>query len=381
MNRLLIEQKNGATEIALLSDRALMDYALCRAEAVAAEQIYLGRVERIQKGMSAAFVALSGDTKGFLPLNETKAPLKGGDTLLVQVKKPPVQEKLAYLTADIALAGAYFVLLPCGKRHMVSARVEEEPARAALLALAGELAPEGMGLVMRRRALSVSREMLEGELAALLDQWRHITEKAQQKKAPCLIDPGPSPLKRALRDFAPIDFVLADSDAALDDCPAASVSPNPFALYDVRGQLKKACARHIWLKSGGFLIVDVCEALTVIDVNTGKFAGKRSGAEDTFLALNLEAAAEIARLMRVRGMGGIVLVDFIDMKDEAHRQRVLEAMERALKDDPVKCVVHGFTSLGLMEITRKKAERPLNNFGSETPCPHCGGTGVLKEDV
>lgn len=381
MNRLLIEQKDGATEIALLSDRALIDYSVYRAEAVAAEQVYLGRVERVQKGMNAAFVALSGEAKGFLPLSETKMPLKGGDTLLVQVKKPPVQEKLAYLTADIALAGAYFVLLPLSKRRMVSSKVEDEPSRAALLALAEELAPGDTGLVMRRRALGVSRETLEAELAALLNRWREIAEKSKQKKVPCLIDPGPSPASRALRDFSPIDAVVTDSEATLRDCPAALVSPDPFNLYDVRGQLKKACARHVWLKSGGFLVVDVCEALTVIDVNTGKFAGKKSGAEDTFLSLNLEAAAEIARIMRVRGMGGIVLIDFIDMKDEAHRQRVLNAMESALKNDPVKCVVHGFTSLGLMEITRKKAERPLDYAKTETPCPHCGGTGVVREDV
>lgn len=357
--RILIEHRDGAREIALMNENRLL-YFTRESSGVQAEQIYLAVADRMVKGMEAAFVRLPGGQTGFLPFAECREKPASGDRLLLQVKKPPVGEKAPYMTADIALAGRYAILTPRKAECGVSKKITDEAARARLYETARRLAPAGMGLVMRTESAAAPEEALQAEIAALAQRWRDIRGQASAGAAPCLIRDREDTLSRLLRDeHGQIEEILTDAPerAAGLGLPVRSCE-NPFALYRVRAQWEKANQRKVWLDCGGFLVTDRTEALTVIDVNSGKFTGGKTGAEQTFLRLNLEAAREIARLMRLRRMGGIILVDFVDMQKEESREQVLAAMAEALRDDPVKTALHGFTHLGLLEMTRKKTEAP-----------------------
>lgn len=358
--RILIRHTDGQREIALMEGSRLLFFAR-EARGVQAEQIYLGVVDRMVKGMEAAFVRLGRDQMGFLPWDECPQKPRSGDRLLVQVKKPPVGEKAPYLTADPALAGRHVILTPRSPAPSVSKKITDEIQRAALLEAARRLAPAGMGLIMRTEAPQASEEELQSETLGLARQWQEILASAAEAQAPCLIRDREDALTRLLRDeHGEIAELLTDSAEDLPALPLpVRLAERPFDLYSVPARLEKSLQRRVWLDSGGYLIIDKTEALTVIDVNSGKFTGGKGGTEKTFLKLNLEAAGEIARLMRLRNMGGIILVDFVDMREEESRSQVRQALESALMDDPVKAVVHDFTALGLLEITRKKSETSL----------------------
>ena len=349
-----MEHTPEGAELALLEDRTLRDYRLVPGESIRAEAVFLGRVRQNVRGMGAAFVSLPDQQVGFLPEAEAKQPLHPGDFVLVQVRKPPVGTKGAYLTKDISLAGRGLILLPLNGRRAVSSRVEEPGERETLFRRAGELAPGGMGLIMRRSSLTMTDDELRAELGILMARWQEILAAADQQELR-LLWPGRSALEQALEDFDRVDRLILDRPDT--DAPPHELRPHPFTNFAVREQLERLCRRQVWLPSGGFVVVDPCEALTAIDVNTGKSVGKGGDREQLFLKTNLEAAEMIARLLRVRGIGGIVIVDLIDMEEESSRQAVLDRFTALLRDDPVKCVVHGFTSLGLLELTRKKMGR------------------------
>ena len=382
MRQLLVEQEKGKTSIALLQDRLLMDYWNFEEETIAAEHIYLAVVDRVAKGISAVFVKLTETQNGFLPFSELKAPVKSGDTILVQVKKPPVQSKNAYVSQDISLAGDNLVLLPMSEFCAVSKRVQDKVKKEKMLSVAKQLAPKGMGVVMRSRCEYENVVELEIRIQTLQKRWNTILEKSKTIKAPALIDGGLSPLAQTLRDNDQIEMVTVTNERLVQgvDCKYF-VHHAPFALFNVQHQLAKACAKRIWLPCGGFLVVDQCEAMTVIDVNTGKYEGKKEGNAQTFFHLNKEAVKEIARIMRLRSFGGIIIVDFIDMKEEEHQQAVRKLMEETLRKDPVKCVVHGFTALGLLEMTRKKTMESYQTISNSYLCTHCKGTGIRQEEI
>ncbi len=377
--QLLIEFEGERPALALVRDGRLLSFFPAAPEAeIQAEQVYRGVVDRIVRGMEAAFVRLGGGKMGFLPFSECKARPRSGDTVLVQVKRPPIGEKAASLTQDISLAGRFILLTPLDARCGVSKKIEDDETRGRLLALARRLAPPGMGLVMRTESQAASEEEIAAEAEALLAKWQAIAACALP--APCLAAGREDALSRLLRDErGEIAEALTNRPEALPPLPCpVRPCPQPFALYNVAAQWEKAQRRKHWLDCGGFLILDRTEALTVFDVNSGKFTGGKAGAEATFLKLNIEAAREIARLLRLRNLGGIILIDFVDMQSEESRRAVTEALEAALRDDPVKTALHGFTSLGLMEMTRKKTGdiAPVPT----SPCPYCHGTG-LREDT
>ena len=356
MRTLLMEHRPEGTAIALMEDRLLTDHRLVPDTGLRTETVMIGRVRQNVRGMGAVFVSLPGDQVGFLPESEGRAPLHPGDFVLVQVKKPPTERKYASLTQDISLAGQGLILLPLSGTAGVSARVSDETERARLQALAQALRPQGMGLVMRRRSLALSEDALRAELEALMGLWTQIRARAGEMNALTTLWQGRSAAEQALDDFGAVDRVILDREENLP--VPAEQSPHPFADYAVEEQRERLLRRQIWLPSGGFLVVDPCEALTAVDVNTGKDVGKRNAdKEQLFLNTNLEAAEMIARVLRVRGVGGIIIVDLIDMEEEASRQRVLERFRALADEDPVKCVIHGFTSLGLLEMTRKKTGR------------------------
>ncbi len=375
MKRILMERGDQGLRLALMADDVLLAYAVDRNEGIAAEEIYLARTDRMLPGMEACFVRLTPSENGFLPFSECRERPKSGDRVLVQVKKPPVGDKLAYVTEDIALAGRYAILAPFSSLRTVSKRVTDEETRSRLLALARNLAPESTGLILRHESAGVEENDIAAEIDGLLQKWRNLLTLAASAPAPCRLEERKSALRRMLRDEqGKIAEIVTDCPEEAENAELpVRVCKAPFALYNVESKLKKSLARKVWLPCGGFLVIDRTEAMTVIDVNSGKFQGSRAGAESAFLRLNLEAAEEIARLLRLRNVGGVIVIDFVDMETEESRKQVQAALEEALMGDPVKTAVHGFTSLGLMELTRKKTE---GGPGPLIPCPHCGGTGI-----
>lgn len=380
MKRLLIEAQEDRLAIALVNDKRLT--AFCHdapAGPLAAENIYLGVVDRIVKGIEAAFVRLGKDAMGFLPFAECPVRPHSGDRLLVQIKRPPIGEKDAYLTCDVTLAGRYCLLAPMSRGVAYSKRMTAEE-RARMKPLAQAICPPGMGVIMRNESVAAQEEDVTAEADRLKAEWERLLETAAAGCEPRLLRARDSELTHLMRnERGAIEEALTNAPEACAGLPMpVRYAQSPFALYHVRAQLEKSFRRKVWLDCGGFLVVDRTEALTVIDVNSGKFTGGKTGTEATFLKLNREAAQEIARLMRLRRMGGIILVDFVDMQQPASREAVLAAMQEALADDPVKTVVHGFTSLGLMELTRKKTE---DAFAPLTLCPCCHGTGLNEEKI
>ncbi len=385
MSTLILRETKLSEEIAVLEDGRLVSYFLGDADdAVAPEQIYLAVIDRVMPGMSAAFVRLNKHETGFLPFSEIPGGAdkpRSGDKLLVQVRKAPVGNKAAYLSHDVSLAGRYALLLPFSQKYGVSSRVTDADQRSKMLFSARALAPEGMGLVMRYESAGAEEAAVRDEIGDLLAAWRKILETAKTADAPCRVSGEIAPIYRILRDCRDGDItVLTDSTDGMKDvgCPVKTVD-HPFQLYGVRDKLQKALRRRVWLPCGGYLVIDPCEAMTVIDVNSGKFLGGKRGAEDTLYRLNLEAAEEIPRILRLRALSGIILIDFVDMEDPAHREDVLNALKTHLMKDTAKTVVHGFTALGLVEMTRKRTGEARAAV-PEIPCPACHGLGVVPEE-
>ena len=375
-------------EIAVVEDGRLVEYLLDDVNQQTTEAVYVGRVERVVPGMRAAFVDIGQEKNGFLPLEERNLSgaeqLQTGMAVLVQVKKEAQGTKGAFLSRDIALCGEYALLMPCNHAIGISARITDEAARQALRDMAQDMTGGAFGLVMRTSALGVGETAIRAEVAGLMALWQHIRSVAPTAHVPSMILGPRTQLDTALDDYRPrgIDRIHTDDAelaAQLEGVAPVTVScDDPIVLMGYDRQRDKALARRVWLDSGGTLIIDPCEAMTVIDVNTAKYTGKRQ-LEETILRLNLEACGEIARQVRLRNVSGIILIDMIDMETEESRAMVLEALETAFARDRVKTVIHGFTSLGLIEMTRKRTRRPLADDWT-IECPRCYGGGRIKED-
>lgn len=385
-----IDVKGGAPrEIAVVEDGRLVEYLRDDHADSAAETIYLGLVDRVVPGMKVAFVDIGQEKRGFLPLEEKSgtAPqqrLQCGMRIPVQVKREAHDQKGAFLTRDVTLCGQYVILMPMNRYVGISAKVEDAQARRRLQQIGEKLTAGAFGLVMRTAAAQATEEEIAGETAALQDTWRQIASDAAVAHAPSVIWRGASLLDGVLRDYGPrgIDRAVTDDAACAEAfrgvCPVAMAEPGFMDRAGLTVQRDKALERFVWLRSGGSLVIDQCEAMTVIDVNTGKFTGKRL-VEETIRQLNLEACAEIARQTRLRNLGGVIVIDFIDMAEEADRDAVREALAAAFQQDRVKTVIHGFTALGLMEMTRKRSRRALRDEWT-APCRACGGLGRIKEE-
>ena len=386
MTREIYVQGTSPREIAVTEDGQLVEYLLDEPAAAGAEAVYLGRVEWLVPGMQAAFVDIGQERNGFLPLQEKSRSvllprLQAGDRVLVQVKKEAQGTKGAFLTRDVTLCGEYVLFMPCNRYIGVSARVAEEDDRRALKEQGAALAGGACGLVMRQAALDAPEEAIRQELDGLRQIWERIGHDAPTSPAPSLLHRPRTLLDALLDDYLPrgVTCVVTD-DPALDvpGVPLRREAPGLMERLGLWAQRDRALQRRVWLESGGNLIIDPCEAMTVIDVNTAKNTGRRD-AEQTILRTDLEAAREIARQTRLRNLGGIILIDMIDLQEEAHREQVLQALREAFAADRVKTVVHGLTSLGLVEMTRKKTRAPLLSDWTQ-PCMHCGGTGRIPRE-
>ena len=374
-----------------------------------AGSIFLGRVKNVLPGMNAAFVDIGLEKNAFLSAVDAavhdgaleeqlrgariEALARPGQDVLVQVIKAATGEKGPRVSMHIALPGRSLVLMPEMSFFGVSRKITDAAERARLSALArGALSDAGMGAIMRTAAEGMDEAAVRAEIRAMKALWEEISRRAAHATAPVLIHSEQNLVLRAVRDMlgAQTEALWTDDPALYERLRRAVLAMAPewlervrlhesttplFDVYRVDDQLDKALRRQVWLKNGGTLVIDETEALTVIDVNTGRFTGRKD-IEETVYQNNCEAADEIMRLLRLRDMGGIVVVDFIDMRSEAHRQDLLERLRTLAAQDRNRVTVVGFTGLGLIEITRKRARAPLTRQLTR-PCPICGGSGQV----
>jgi len=370
--------------------------------------IYLGEVSRVLPGMQSAFIQIGLDRAAFLHVadiwghrqNHDEAKpieriLHDGQKLLVQVIKDPIGTKGARLATQVSIAGRLLVYLPQESHIGISQRIEDEAERALLREKLQHLIPadEPGGFIVRTMAEAASEKELGTDIEYLRKLWSDIKEKAATAAAPALLYQDLTLSLRVLRDFVndQCDRVLLDSRETFQRMQAFAndytlsfadriqhySGDRPlFDLYGVEDEIERALARRVPLKSGGYLIIDQTEALTTIDVNTGGFVGGRTF-DDTIFKTNLEAAQVIARQLRLRNLGGIIILDFIDMDNEVHRDAVLSGFKKALALDRTRMTLNGFTQLGLVEMTRKRTRESLAHILCE-PCPTCQGRGEVK---
>ncbi|MDA8195287.1 MAG: Rne/Rng family ribonuclease [Thermaerobacter sp.] len=408
---LLVNFGTRESRLAIVEDGQLVEFYIEHEDADhAAGNIYKGRVENVLPGMRAAFVNVGLDKNAFLYVDDAQAEekdrkksrpiqdvLRVGQEIVVQIGKEPIGNKGARVTTNISLPGRYLVFTPYSETVGVSRRIDSERERDRLRGAAEKLRPKGMGLIVRTVAEDASQRALSRDLAYLRRLWARIRKKSRTARAPSLLHREASLLGRTIRDHMDesVDrFIIDDAQAyARAREVANSLSPGlqdrielyegDLPLFEVRGieaDLERALRRRVWLKCGGYLIIDETEALTVIDVNTGKNVGS-TDLSDTVLATNREAATEIARQLRLRDISGIVIVDFIDMEQEADQTEVIKTFQRALRGDRTRVTVLGLTRLGLLEMTRKKVRESLLSQMTRT-CPACEGRGhVLSEDA
>jgi ribonuclease G len=372
--------------------------------------IYMGRVSRVLPGMQSAFLEIGLARAAFLhvadiwahrkaitgePQKPIEKILAEGEPLLVQVAKDPIGSKGARLSTQISLAGRLLVYLPYDPHIGISQRIEDENGRQALRDRLKELVPadEKGGFIVRTLGETATEEELRADIEYLRHLWAVIRTRAAESKAPELLYQDLSLAQRVLRDMVGGETtrVLIDSREHFQKLAAFAhnymsqvhaklehyVGERPlFDLYNVETEIEKALSRRVDLKSGGYLIIDQTEAMTTVDVNTGGFVGSRNF-DDTIFKTNLEAAQAIARQLRLRNLGGIIIVDFIDMESEEHKSAVLEEFKRALARDRTRMTVNGFTALGLVEMTRKRTRESLAHVLCQ-PCPTCEGRGAVK---
>ncbi|HMG66005.1 MAG TPA: Rne/Rng family ribonuclease, partial [Streptosporangiaceae bacterium] len=368
--------------------------------------VYLGKVQNVLPSMEAAFVDIGKGRNAVLYAGEVnfdasglegeskriESALKSGQSILVQVTKDPIGHKGARLTSQVSLPGRYLVYVPGASMTGISRKLPDTE-RARLKAILKQVMPEGAGVIVRTAAEGASEEELARDVSRLAAQWESIERKAKTASAPELLYSEPDLTIRVVRDIFNEDFtkLVIDSDGDWDlvDEYVRYVAPHlaermerwtddgdVFASYRIDEQLGKALERKVWLPSGGSLVIDNTEAMTVIDVNTGKFTGQGGNLEQTVTRNNLEAAEEIVRQLRLRDVGGIIVIDFIDMVLESNRDLVLRRLLECLARDRTKHQVAEVTSLGLVQMTRKRVGSGLLEAFSVT-CEHCNGRGVL----
>jgi ribonuclease E len=404
--RMVVTEGAERTQIGVLEGSTLVEHYVTRKSGRSmVGNIYLGRVQNVLPGMEAAFVDIGRGRNAVLYAGEVnyneedldgEAPriekvLKAGQPVLVQVTKDPIGAKGARLTAQVSLAGRYLVLQPEDNTFGISRRLPETE-RSRLRDILKEVRPKGLGLIVRTAAEGASADDLRADLARLQARWETVERKAKKASAPAAIYSEPELVVRVIRDIFSPDFVelVVDGDelfARVEEY-LTEVAPDllpklrkhqgtlpVFEHYRVVEQIHKALERKVWLPSGGSIVIDRTEAMTVIDVNTGKFVGK-ANLEETVVANNLEAADEIVRQLRLRDIGGIIIIDFIDMLFERNQEAVVERLRAALVRDKTKSQVMEVSSLGLVQMTRKRVSGGLLDSFSET-CPTCDGRGVV----
>ncbi|MCX6420973.1 MAG: Rne/Rng family ribonuclease [Actinobacteria bacterium] len=402
---MVVRQTGTRTQIAVLEDGVLVEHYVDRdAGASMVGNIYLGRVQNVLPSMEAAFVDVGRGRNAVLYAGEVnwdaagldgqprriELAMKSGDTILVQVTKDPVGQKGSRLTSQISLPGRFVVFVPNGEITGISRKLPEGE-RNRLKAILKRVVPDGAGVIVRTAAEGASEQDIVQDVEALQAQWVKVQAQVESGNAPALLHGEPDLAIKVARDIFNEDvnkLIVAGSTAAdqirdyvasvapelLDRVQTWVESTDVFASYRIDEQLTKALDRKVWLPSGGSLVIDRTEAMTVVDVNTGKFTGQGGNLEETVTRNNIEAAEEIVRQLRLRDIGGIIVVDFIDMVLESNRDLVLRRLVECLGRDRTKHQVAEVTSLGLVQMTRKRIGQGLLESFS-TSCESCGGRG------
>jgi ribonuclease E len=406
---MVVRQSGDRTQIGVLEDGVLVEHYVNRATSASyVGNVYLGKVQNVLPSMEAAFVDIGKGRNAVLYAGEVnfdaagitgqakriESVLKSGQAVLTQVTKDPIGHKGARLTSQVSLPGRYLVYVPEGSMTGISRKLPENE-RTRLKAILKQIVPEDAGVIVRTAAEGASEDELRRDVERLAAQWSEIQRKAQSSasSAPTLLYGEPDLTVRVVRDIFNEDFVKLivsgqqawDTIAGYVDGVAPDLSPrlerwtseqDVFAVHRIDEQLAKALDRKVWLPSGGSLVIDRTEAMVVIDVNTGKFTGSGGNLEETVTRNNIEAAEEIVRQLRLRDLGGIVVIDFIDMVLESNRDLVMRRLLECLGRDRTKHQVAEVTSLGLVQMTRKRVGQGLLEAFSET-CDKCNGRGVL----
>ena len=410
--QMLVRQKDGRIQIGVLEDGVLAEHFVSKTQQDSLiGNVYLGKVQNVLPSMEAAFVDIGRGRNAVLYAGEVNwdvtgldgAPrkienaLKPGDSVLVQVTKDPIGHKGARLTSQVSLPGRFLVYVPGGSMTGISRKLPDTE-RARLKKILKDKLPEGAGVIVRTAAEGASEEELTHDINRLRVQWEEIQEKANSRKvlAPEMLYQEPDLMIKTVRDVFNEDFtaMIVQGENAWDSIEAyvTYVAPDLvsrlqqwdgdddlFDHYRINEQLAKALDRKVYLPSGGSLVIDRTEAMTVVDVNTGKFTGSGGNLEETVTKNNLEAAEEIVRQLRLRDIGGIIVIDFIDMVLESNRDLVLRRLIECLGRDRTKHQVAEVTSLGLVQMTRKRLGTGLLEVFSE-PCEHCAGRGLVVHD-
>ncbi len=429
--QMLVHVHEGVTHIAVLEGRSLIEHYVSRPSDDVSEihgNIYLGKVQNVLPGMEAAFVDIAtpknavlyrGDVtyerddldgdKSQPPAPKPKKPrsrlgrrkddariedlLSAQQSILCQVTKNPIAHKGARLSTEVSLPGRFVVLVPNSDTYGISKRLNDKERRR-LRNILDKVKPSEHGVIVRTAAQDVTAEEIERDVRRLLDQWKQINELASKAKAPSLLFREPELVVRVIREEFNRDYrgVIIDDPGLYQQVKGYMETVTPaladriefhdpkteslplFERYHVAEQLRKAVDQKVWLPSGGSLVIDHTEALTVIDVNTGKNVGK-SNLEETVFRNNLEAAEEIAKQLRLRDIGGIIVIDFIDMEIKKNRDEVVSSFEKALARDKTRTQVSGISELGLVEMTRRRTGEGLLESVSDA-CEHCAGRGV-----
>ncbi|CAM4197632.1 ribonuclease G [Paenibacillus endophyticus] len=413
MKQMLMHVQGEMLQTAVLANGRLIDFFMEKTKASSmVGNVYKGRVVNVLPGMQAAFVNIGLAKNAFLYIDELLHPhlekqpalkpmiqdlVKPGQELIVQVMKEPLGGKGARVTTHFSLPGRWLVYMPTADYVGVSKKISIEGDRARLRAIGEKLRQGEEGIILRTAAGGESEQSLHGDIVQLRELWQDIVNRGEEAAVPSELHREAGLLRRAVRDTLTMDMdeIWIDDGERFAEVSALLEEMTPqlrkrlkryehkkgqplFDAYRVTDQVRKAFDRKISLECGGHLIWEETEALTVIDVNTGKFIGS-SGLEDTVFHTNMEAADEIARLLRVRDVGGIIIVDFIDMGLDNHREQVMHRLMEKTRSDQTKCTILGWTKLGLMEMTRKKARETAVHLLTER-CSSCGVI-INKKDV
>jgi ribonuclease E len=406
---MLVHADERGTQIAVLEKNEIVEHYTARHDDRSiVGNVYLGRVQNVLPGMEASFVDIGESRNGVLYAGEVgiagdegedipriETVLRSGQPIIVQVTKDPMRAKGARLTALISIAGRHLVLVPNARSLGVSKRLPDDE-RTRLRDIAQSIQPPDHGLIVRTAAEGVSRQDLERDLRRVIEIWDEVSAAAEKATAPALVYNEPELELRVIRDLFNRDVVKC----YVDDAELESVlrryirttSPDLdhrlelyqgqlpiFEEFRVQEQIRKSLDRSVWLPSGGHLVIDRTEAMTVIDVNTGKFVGK-SSLEETVFRTNKEAAVEVSRQLRLRDIGGIIVIDFIDMELIENRDEVRKVLKKELAKDRTRTQVFDISPLGLVQMTRKNVSAGIVEAFSD-PCPECEGRGLVIHDI
>jgi ribonuclease G len=420
-NELIINVKQQETRVALLEDRVLAELYIERTkDRGIMGNIYKGKVVKVLPGMQAAFVEIGLEKAAFLYVSDVYGRveeyeelgfqgdeifnyfnsssqiedlLSEGQEILVQVSKEPLGTKGTRITSHITLPGRYLVFMPTVDHVGISRRIKDEKERRRLREMILAIKPPSSGFIVRTASEGAEPDEIRTDMEFLLHLWNNIQKKRESSSAPSLIHSDLTMVLRVIRDILSpqVNRIVIDSKEEYENILSFINTYMPkkkyeitlyekkepiFDAYGIEMEIDKILGRKVWLKSGGYIVIDMSEALVAIDVNTGRYVGKRNLA-DTILKTNLEAAKEIAYQLRLRNIGGIIIIDFIDMEREGDREKLYQALEEAIKKDRQKTNIFKISELGLVEMTRKRTRENISRILGEA-CPYCEGAGLVK---